>query len=77
MVLPVAHGAHLDPDRPAGQHLTWGLGPHRCLGEHVAQIAIEETINALLSLPRLELREIPQAWPEATMPSPPCIVAAT
>lgn len=41
------------PGRPRWQYLGFGHGRHRCLGEHVGQVMIEEMMRALFALPRL------------------------
>ena len=39
-------------------HMVFGGGPHRCLGEMLARIELEETLSAVIALaPNLELIE--------------------
>jgi cytochrome P450 len=40
------------PNRPA---LSFGFGPHMCLGMHIARLEMEEALNALLDFPNLRL----------------------
>jgi cytochrome P450 len=35
-------------DRPAGRHLAFGIGPHFCLGAHLARVELQESLAALL-----------------------------
>lgn len=41
------------PGRPRWQYMCFGHGRHRCLGEHIGQILLEEMAQGLFSLPRL------------------------
>ncbi len=45
----------LDIDRPLRPVLSFGFGPHMCLGMHIARIEIEAAVDALLDLPNLRL----------------------
>jgi cytochrome P450 len=46
----------LDLDRPPGRHLAFGLGPHFCLGAHLARVELQEALRALLHrFPELRL----------------------
>jgi cytochrome P450 len=46
----------LDLDRPPGRHLAFGIGPHFCLGAHLARVELQEALRALLArLPELRL----------------------
>ena len=40
------------PNRPA---LSFGFGPHMCLGMHIARLEMEEALDALLDFPNLRL----------------------
>ncbi|MCE5289453.1 MAG: cytochrome P450 [Nocardiaceae bacterium] len=52
----------LDFDRTdSPPHLTFGYGPHRCLGSHLARMVLHEAIDALLArFPRLHLAVPPE-----------------
>jgi cytochrome P450 len=39
----------LDFRREPNRHLTFGMGPHRCLGSHLARIEIRACLEALLT----------------------------
>jgi cytochrome P450 len=41
------------PGRPKWQYMGFGQGRHRCLGEHIGQVLIEEMARSLLALPHL------------------------
>jgi cytochrome P450 len=41
------------PGRPKWQYMGFGHGRHRCLGEHIGQIVLEEMAQGLFRLPRL------------------------
>jgi cytochrome P450 len=46
----------LDLDRAPGRHLAFGIGPHFCLGAHLARVELQEALRALLHrLPELRL----------------------
>jgi cytochrome P450 len=71
-VIPMLGAANRDPDhypdpdrfdifRDAHQHISFGTGPHMCLGMHLARMETRVAINALLDqLP--ELRFDPEAF---------------
>ena len=50
------------PSTPANPHLSFGLGVHRCLGEHLARmemrIVLEEVVSRLRDLRLVEPRDI-------------------
>jgi cytochrome P450 len=52
--------AYEDPDafwinRPIKPALSFGFGPHMCLGMHIARLEMEEALDALLDFPNLRL----------------------
>ncbi len=52
----------LDVTRPDIQHLAFGHGVHFCLGAALARIEAQVAIDALISLPGLELVETAPPW---------------
>jgi cytochrome P450 len=42
-------------ERPARPVLSFGFGPHTCLGMHIARIEMEAALDMLLDLPNLRL----------------------
>lgn len=47
-----------DISRGSRGHSTFGLGPHMCIGQHLARLEINKALNALLDrLPRLRIDE--------------------
>jgi cytochrome P450 len=44
-----ARGSEFDPARPATRHVTFGKGPHYCLGAVLARTELEETLRALMT----------------------------
>jgi len=42
-------------DRPMRPALSFGFGPHMCLGMHIARLEMEEALDALLDFPNLRL----------------------
>ncbi|CAN96799.1 putative cytochrome P450 [Sorangium cellulosum So ce56] len=58
----VRRNCHLEPDRfditrQQSRHLTFGSGAHYCPGASLIRMEVEESVRALLSLPRWELAE--------------------
>jgi cytochrome P450 len=53
----VEHPTHFRPDRPETAYLHFGAGPHRCLGERVAQVLMTAAAGALFR--RQGLRRVP------------------
>jgi cytochrome P450 len=50
----------LDLQRDPNPHLAFGVGPHFCLGSHLAKLELVEMLSALLDrAPRLELDGVP------------------
>jgi cytochrome P450 len=45
----------LDFTRPGNRHLSFGAGPHRCIGSHLARLEFAVVLDELLSLPGLRL----------------------
>src|SRR5262249_1315076 len=44
------------PDRPRNQHLTFGVGRHRCIGAHIARLEVRVTVSEWLArFPEFEL----------------------
>jgi cytochrome P450 len=39
----------LDFERPTNRHLSFGLGPHRCVGSHLARLELDVAFSQLLS----------------------------
>jgi cytochrome P450 len=70
-VLPVIHAAHNDPSFPAGMHMAWGAGLHKCLGRFLATIILEEGLAAIAArAPRPAAAPEDLDWLEGTMPVP-------
>lgn len=44
-----AHGDQLDFDRERNPHAAFGIGIHRCLGQHFARLQLETAVNRLLA----------------------------
>ena len=45
-------------DRFPNRHVSFGLGPHRCVGSHLARLMFQEMIRQILSrIPEYELDE--------------------
>ncbi|KAI0007940.1 linoleate diol synthase precursor [Xylariaceae sp. FL0662B] len=40
-------------DRPLSSYLSWGLGPHKCLGDGITRVALAEAFKVLVGLPGL------------------------
>ncbi|KAL7621351.1 hypothetical protein AAE478_008672 [Parahypoxylon ruwenzoriense] len=40
-------------DRPLSSYLSWGMGPHTCLGEPMTRVALATTFKQLVALPGL------------------------
>ncbi|MFJ8080068.1 cytochrome P450 [Streptomyces sp. NPDC096205] len=71
-VLPALHAANRDPEvfedpetvdftRSPNPHVTFGHGPHHCIGAQLARMELQESLTALLSrLPELRLAEGPE-----------------
>ncbi|MER7816086.1 cytochrome P450 [Streptomyces sp. NPDC096153] len=60
----------LDFDRPAGAHLSFGFGPHHCVGPMLARMESEVMLATLLRrFPRLALAVPPEeiAWQEGAL----------
>ncbi|MFD6157252.1 cytochrome P450 [Nocardia sp. NPDC060256] len=52
----------LHPDRDGNGHLTFGYGPHRCLGATLARLQLRIVLDRLLNrLPRLRIADCPDA----------------
>jgi cytochrome P450 len=51
----------LDFDRPRNRHVAFGLGPHRCVGSHLARFEIEIAFEELLG--RIEDLHLPEQDP--------------
>ena len=43
-------GSEFDPHRPPTRHVTFGKGPHYCLGAALARTEVEETLRTLPGL---------------------------
>jgi cytochrome P450 len=43
-----SHGERLDFDRERNPHAAFGIGIHRCLGQHFARLQLETAVNRLL-----------------------------
>jgi cytochrome P450 len=43
-----SHGERLDFDRERNPHAAFGIGIHRCLGQHFARLQLEIAVNRLL-----------------------------
>ncbi len=57
-----------DPARADKRHLSFGLGPHFCLGAALAQLEMQTAISALrLRFPALRLRDAEIAWNTVSM----------
>ncbi len=55
-VCPYAKPAELDLNREPFPHLTFGYGPHTCLGQHLARAELQAILSRLFSrFPRVEL----------------------
>nr|WP_272917927.1 cytochrome P450 [Actinomadura rayongensis] len=59
----------LDLARTPNPHLTFGHGPHRCPGEHLARVELEAALRALTErFPRLRPAGAAPRWKRSTMP---------
>jgi cytochrome P450 len=57
-----ANAAEFQLDRPPAPHLTFGKGPHFCIGQALARAEIEEAFASLPGLMPLIRREGPVEW---------------
>jgi cytochrome P450 len=63
--------AKLDFTRPAARHMTFGHGPHLCLGAHLARLEVTVALRTLMQrAPKLELRGEPEWRKNALIPGP-------
>jgi cytochrome P450 len=53
---PKEFGTAVQIDRPANRHVGFGMGPHRCLGSHLARLELKVALEAFLEhIPTLSL----------------------
>lgn len=50
-----------DPDRQTARHMSFGTGPHQCLGMHLARIELRAGLDVILD--RLANLRLDPAWP--------------
>ncbi|WP_257458079.1 cytochrome P450 [Archangium lipolyticum] len=50
---------HFDITRAPNRHMTFGVGAHYCPGASLVRLEVEESLRALLTLPRWELADKP------------------
>jgi cytochrome P450 len=55
-------GDRFDVSRKPGRHMTFGSGPHYCLGAMLIRLQVEESLRALLELSNWEFGEEPYAY---------------
>jgi len=51
------HPHVVDLDRGPTRHLAFGVGPHRCLGSHIARMSLTVAIEEMTALPEYRLAE--------------------
>lgn len=55
-------GDRFDVSRKPGRHITFGSGPHYCLGSMLLRMEVEEALRALLELSDWEFGDEPYAY---------------
>ena len=66
-----ARPEHLDVGRAQNEHLAFGMGPHICLGQHLARVEIDAILREVFTrMHHIELAEAPEWLPSNFIAGP-------